>query len=198
MIAAHPDRGGSDAAFIAASEVYEDAIKRHFSHEPGNAAFKKLREQAEANAYFSKWRRRPYWAPPMIVADELLQLYRNLDYLGPDDPPIARLWAVFAPPEKLVFARKDPDLRCEGFQLHAGRSRQKISQILFEVRRGKTGHWQFGPKLHTGSSELDQDRHQWRARAIELARARVLDFAGAPDVQMRLAGRLCGLSVNNM
>jgi hypothetical protein len=35
-------------------------------------------------------------------------------------------------------------------------------------------------------------RHNLRLRAIELASARVLDFAGAPNVQMQLAGRLIG------
>jgi hypothetical protein len=35
-------------------------------------------------------------------------------------------------------------------------------------------------------------RHSLRLRAIELAGARVLDFAGAPNAQMQLAGRLWG------
>jgi hypothetical protein len=35
-------------------------------------------------------------------------------------------------------------------------------------------------------------RQRQRARIRELSRLRVLDFVGAPDVQMQLAGRLCG------
>jgi hypothetical protein len=37
-----------------------------------------------------------------------------------------------------------------------------------------------------------QNRDALRAQALVLAKARVLDFAGAPDVQMRLAARLSG------
>jgi hypothetical protein len=36
------------------------------------------------------------------------------------------------------------------------------------------------------------ERKQLRQRALELARARVLDFIGAPDAQMQLAARLAG------
>ena len=36
------------------------------------------------------------------------------------------------------------------------------------------------------------ERCQWRRRATELAAARVAEFAGNQDVQMRFAGRLCG------
>lgn len=209
------------------------------------AAFEELRLRAEANVVFDETaQRRPSWAPPMVLEGELLDLCRKLEYLQPDDPPIARLWATFASPKKSeTFVREDcsthslPGIQCRGFQLHAGGSRQNVSQLLFEAQRGKSERWQFGPELPTdfprwsgeweklirqretlvriGSSvraDLDrinaeiaaldtkelvreqrnEDRRQWRHRAVELARARVLDFAGAPDAQMRLAGRLCG------
>jgi hypothetical protein len=44
-----------------------------------------------------------------------------------------------------------------------------------------------------------QEHHKRQAapvRAVELAKARVLDFAGAPGVQMALAGRLSGMCFN--
>jgi hypothetical protein len=37
-----------------------------------------------------------------------------------------------------------------------------------------------------------RDRQQMRQRALELARARVLEFVGAPDAQMQIAARLWG------
>ncbi len=36
------------------------------------------------------------------------------------------------------------------------------------------------------------ERYQWRERATELAAARVAEFAGNQDVEMRFAGQLCG------
>jgi hypothetical protein len=41
-------------------------------------------------------------------------------------------------------------------------------------------------------AEAFHAKQRQRARIRELARLRVLDFAGAPDAQMQLAGRLCG------
>jgi hypothetical protein len=42
------------------------------------------------------------------------------------------------------------------------------------------------------NAQAQQRQSRLRLRAIELAKLRVLDFAGAPDAQMQLAGRLCG------
>jgi uncharacterized protein DUF6011 len=42
------------------------------------------------------------------------------------------------------------------------------------------------------SAQAHRHRQHLRERAVGLAKARVLDFAGAPGVQMQLAGRLCG------
>jgi Family of unknown function (DUF6011) len=41
-----------------------------------------------------------------------------------------------------------------------------------------------------------QRRQHVRERAVELAKTRVLDFAGAPGAQMQMAGRLCGQCFN--
>ena len=45
-------------------------------------------------------------------------------------------------------------------------------------------------------AEAHHKRQGFRVRAAELAKARVLEFAGAPGVQMALAGRLCGHCFN--
>jgi hypothetical protein len=44
----------------------------------------------------------------------------------------------------------------------------------------------------SAAAQAHHHRQHLRARAVALAKARVLDFAGAPGVQMQLAGRLCG------
>jgi hypothetical protein len=41
-------------------------------------------------------------------------------------------------------------------------------------------------------AKAERDRFLLRQRAVELARGRVFDFIGAPDAQMRMAGRLWG------
>jgi Family of unknown function (DUF6011) len=46
------------------------------------------------------------------------------------------------------------------------------------------------------AAQAHHKRQALWARAIELARERVLEFAGAPGVQMALAGRLCGHCFN--
>jgi hypothetical protein len=44
----------------------------------------------------------------------------------------------------------------------------------------------------SAAAQAHHHRQHLRARAVALAKARVLDFAGAPGLQMQLAGRLCG------
>jgi Family of unknown function (DUF6011) len=44
--------------------------------------------------------------------------------------------------------------------------------------------------------QAQAERHQLRRRAVELAKARVLEFAGAPGAQMQAAGRLSGHCFN--
>jgi hypothetical protein len=45
-------------------------------------------------------------------------------------------------------------------------------------------------------AEKHHQRQRLKQRTLELARVRVLDFVGAPDAQMQLAGRLCGHCCN--
>ena len=45
-------------------------------------------------------------------------------------------------------------------------------------------------------AQAQAQRHQLRQRAVELAKARVLEFAGAPGAQMQAAGRLSGHCFN--
>jgi hypothetical protein len=221
------------------------------------AAFDRLRERAELTANLDEEgderTRRPSWAPPLLLGEELAVACVDLGYLTEDDKWIGRLWAHFASPERKTryFRQKVSQLplhgiSCRGFQLFAGSTRQSVGALLFEAQREQSGGWRFGP-LHrpaeynsprqrqwenlirsreqlpyevergwwegrraeaearlakiaadieaidaqdTAEAEKYRERQQLKKRVYELARARVLDFVGAPDAQMKQAGRL--------
>lgn len=218
----------------------------------------KLRQRAEMDVASEKERsRRPSWAPPLIIEDELLEVCRELGYLTPDDKPIVRLWAQFADPKRVGTHLRETvsdlplhGIACRGFQLHPGGERQNTSNILFEAQRERSGNWRFGPRWSGTFSYTSAKRYEWeqairerlraqekldaaqlspadlnhleqtiercsrliaeintkdqtaaaaynrkqslRRRAVELAKTRVLAFAGAPDTEMQMAGRLWG------
>jgi len=218
-------------------------------------AFEKLRQRAESDIGSDTERsRRPTWAPPLILGEELGELCYTLGYLTDDDKWIGRLWATFATPKRSGrYLREHTSslplagTSCRGFQFHAGEARGAVHTILFEAQRTETGEWQFGPRWHPAryrsskshewerlirererccemlrkqtqqefqylepqierlTQQIDAidaedlvkaqahcERQQQHGRVLELARLRVLDFIGAPDVQMQLAGRLWG------
>ena len=116
--------------------------------------------------------------------------------------------------------RRGP-VRCPGFELRAGQKhngktiwtgqyfdkgramanaeRQREHSTSPEIReffkraieetQAKTGGWSFGPRW---SWSRIPGRLQKLEHAVELGQARVMDFAGAPDEQMRAGGRFCG------
>jgi hypothetical protein len=62
-----------------------------------------------------------------VLDGELLELCRELEYLRPNDKPVARLWAVFADPRRKGAVIRStysqhvlPGIRCRGFELRAG------------------------------------------------------------------------------
>jgi hypothetical protein len=61
-------------------------------------AFERLREKAEAQVAAHEGDRRPSWAPPLILGEELTEVCQKLGCLRSDDKPIGRLWAHFATP----------------------------------------------------------------------------------------------------
>lgn len=171
-----------------------------------NDALNELKELAELSISTTEHTRRPTWAPPLILDGELLDLLRELKQLSPDAKPIARLWALFTDP------RRGP-VACQGFQLRAGQERRGFT--LFEAKycnwaaaltqlraalekdkrnrryyefhiaklEAQSGDWSCGPLW---------SRPEAYKRVVELASARVLDFAGAPEAQMKLGGILTG------
>jgi hypothetical protein len=157
-----------------------------------SAALEMLRARADADvdatAYTGK--RRPTWAPPLVLGEELVSTLRELGWLGAEDKPIARLWALFTSPREryhqATLGLAPGATRCWGFELRAGAARK--GELFFVSSRRRDGTWRNGP-VHWSY----QRGYLLRSRATELGAARVLEFAGAPDEQMRLGGILAGI-----
>ena len=119
-------------------------------------AFETSLERAEAAvAIEGERQRRPSWAPPLALEGELLELCRSLEYLSPDGPPIARLWANYADPKhsgrvlrESISSSPLAGIECRGFELFAGSERGNVSQLLFEAQCTQKGAWRFGPQLY--------------------------------------------------
>jgi hypothetical protein len=106
-----------------------------------------LRRQAEAETSQSSATRRPSWAPALVLTGELPDICRSLEWLSPGDKPVARLWAVFADPQKLGTWQRDHisavplhGHRVRGFELIAGEQRLG-RQRLFRTLKGEDGVW---------------------------------------------------------
>ncbi len=220
-------------------------------------AFDALRQRAENEAHISEDNeRRPSWAPPLLLGEELAEICLELGYLTPDNKWIGRLWATFGSPKRSTKYLREhvsrhtlEGLQCRGFQFFAGSIRQSTGTLLFEAQStgySDSNRWRFGPAFWPRSyssphwsewqdllrkreyyriqqeelprqpdyfkaqiEELSQKiaaidaedlaraqtlntQEELRRRAMSLARARILDFVGAPDAQMQLAARLCG------
>jgi hypothetical protein len=118
-------------------------------------AFDRLRQRAEVGANLDGCDRRPSWAPPLILGEELGEACLALGYLTLDDKWIGRLWAHFATPKRSGrYVREHasrhtlPGIACRGFQLFAGGARGTMSTLLFEAQRETSGEWRFGPWVH--------------------------------------------------
>jgi hypothetical protein len=174
-----------------------------------------LRAKAEETAVTNDLSRRPTWAPRLKVgSEELLETLYELEWLGGDDLAVIRLWARFTTPKR-------GEVRCKGFELRSGEKHtgktiweaqyydkarvlaniaREIGETTSPEARGrledwrrdteaKTGGWSFGPRWTWARGE---GRLEKLKRAVELGQARVMEFAGAADTQMREAGRYFG------
>lgn len=176
-----------------------------------------LRTKAEYMAAVSDGlTRRPTWAPRLLLGDELLTLLYELDWLGGDDKAVARLWARFTDPRRGTVRCEGFELRAG--ETHTGRKiftaqyfdkavvianlkrnieRSTVPEMrtyLEDVLRrteAKTGGWSFGPLWRSWPRGPVGGLEKLR-RLVELGRARVMDFAGATDEQMRAAGKYFG------
>ncbi len=133
--------------------------------------FDALRIQAEIETADRAQSKRPTWAPAVILDGELLELCRELEFLEPDDKPVARLWAIFADPKRKGAAIRTtysrhvlPGLRCRGFELHAGM--QHNGARLRTVLMDSDGSWNIRPvtwghsnikKVRSIASDIDDN-----------------------------------------
>jgi Family of unknown function (DUF6011) len=170
-----------------------------------SSPFDALRTKAEQEVRVGETRRRPTWAPQLTLGDELTDLCRKLELLKPDDPPVARLWAEWKDPR-----RTDGVAICWGFELcpgieKRGPGRWHLFQTLCREGSVAEERWWCGPKWHEPPSVEKcierygydaeaawRERYKLRVRATELSAQRVIEFAGDPDAQLRIAGRLTG------
>ena len=140
---------------------------------PAFEVFEQLRQRAEQDVAAdddTERQRRPSWAPPLILGDELHATCVELGLLQPDDKPIARLWAEFADPKKRGTVLREQrsslplhGITCRGFELHAGTERGRTLDILFEAQRDKDGKWRFGPHPFTMEYRSTLDS-KWKRR----------------------------------
>jgi Family of unknown function (DUF6011)/Large polyvalent protein associated domain 29 len=118
------------------------------------AAFEALRQRAETEVQISEdAARRPSWAPPLLLGEELAKLCLELGYLTLDDKWIGRLGAEFATPKRSgrwlrrhVSNLPLEGLHCRGFAMWAGGTRGPRSTLLFEAQRAQSETWRFGPQ----------------------------------------------------
>ena len=118
----------------------------------------RLRVEADVAARLDSnkpYSRRPSWAPPLVLGDELFDTCIKLGLLTADDKPIGRLWAQFANPKKVARVLREanrdkecamPGISCRGFELYAGGERGNGSTILLRAQRWGDGNWQTGPR----------------------------------------------------
>ena len=119
-----------------------------------------LRIQAEIETADRSTTKRPTWAPAIVLDGELLKLCRELEFLKPDDKPVARLWAVFADPKRegaavrTTFSRHVlPGVRCRGFEMRAGTKHNghRMTNALMSA----LGSWNVG-HLYWRRSNIDR------------------------------------------
>jgi hypothetical protein len=182
-----------------------------------------LRLRAEHDVEHRRRTRRPTWAPALILDGELLELVRSLEQLGPDDKPVARLWAVFADPTRRGTILRDhlshhpqPGTICRGFELRAGETKGAKSEMIFRSYLHQDGTWREGPNwtsppwmskgqwlIKPEVLERQNARYAKLCRARDLGHARVWDFLGHPDEEMvqgsHVTGRcwMCGKTLSD-
>jgi hypothetical protein len=159
----------------------------------GHNALTKLVTTANRATRGHTGRKRPTWAPTLVLEGEIVTLLRQLGWLQPEDLTVARLWARFTAPTPTAPAR------CAGFELRPGAARE--GACIFETLRD-SGEWRSGPRyrhpseIRLGPLHARVIRHAQRypllVRVTELGALRVAEFAGRADEQMRIGGVLTG------
>jgi hypothetical protein len=125
--------------------------------------FDALRIQAEVETANRSQNKRPTWAPAVVLEGELLELCRELEYLGPDDKPVARLWAIFADPKRkgavvrTTFSKHPlPGIRCRGFEMRAGMQHNGDRMTIAQM--DACGSWSIGYRFRWSHSDINRMR----------------------------------------
>jgi hypothetical protein len=156
----------------------------------------RLAADAAVGGYAGK--RRPTWAPALVIGGEFLSTLEALGDIETGDKPVARLWARYTDPTR-------GPVTCRGFELRPGTERKGYA--IYETMLGRDGTWSNGPvwlppkalprflvddQAAIARRERQRERYDLRCRATELGAQRVLEFAGDASEQMRLGGVLTG------
>jgi hypothetical protein len=171
----------------------------HALYKP-NQKLDELRIRAEIETANRATTKRPTWAPPVILDGELLELCREVEFLTPDDKPVARLWATFADPKRrgtvirTTFSKHPMDgVRCRGFEMRAGEphSGGRMTNAVMDV----DGGWSIAHLSwpHSAGIKWMRDRETRHRDRIDALR-RQLEPCPAPkmetaeEIELRLWG----------
>lgn len=147
-----------------------------------------LRIRAEIETANRATTKRPTWAPPVIIDEELLELCRAVEFLAPDDKPVARLWATFADPKRrgtairATFSKHAMDgVRCRGFEMRAGETHS--GGRMTSATMNSDGGWSIGHLFwgHSNIRKMQNWEIQYRNRIDEIRRQ--LQPCPAPKMQ---------------
>jgi hypothetical protein len=88
----------------------------------------------------------------LVLRGELLHVCYDLELLGIDEKPVARLWAIFADPKRIGTWQRDHlsnvplhGHRVPGFELIAGEQRIG-SRLIYRTLKSESGQWGEGQR----------------------------------------------------
>ena len=144
-------------------------------------ALETLRSRAEQAVADAPITRRPSWAPPLGLGDELAEICRQKGWLKPDDYSMGRVWARFFDPRdqhRPDWAQGTPHA-CYSFDFRLGV--KSPGRLLIAVRRRYDG----GMWSQPGAWHLVR----WYPETREPALRRLLALAGSPDAEISIAAK---------
>ena len=139
--------------------------------------FDQLRLRAEADtADAGADRRRPSWAPALVLSDEIVSALVDLNH-PLSDKKVAQLWAT--------FSGRDKEVRVQEFELRLGTERSGL--CLLSAKRGSFGLWdvdtaRIGFPLPSYQEFLNAENEYKHARSmVDYYKARLNDPIADPE-----------------
>jgi hypothetical protein len=139
--------------------------------------FEILRARVEDMVKDAPMTRRPSCGLPLALGAELSELCYAHKWLGPDDPPVGRLWAQWLDPRnqwRPAWAPNDHHVCC-GFALQLGNKRGRGATLFRATKRHRNGEWA---------------KSLWRSDMDEIVLRRLATFGDAPDTGIAEGARL--------